>query len=63
MRLTRTRVRSSVSNRAAGRGRKQASSAATLATRAALRLLTKAPSQSAYAARLAKSRLPRKSKD
>jgi hypothetical protein len=61
-RLTLTRSRSSVSSRRAGSGRKRATSSATAAARAAFRRATSPSTHCQYAARLAKSRLPRRSR-
>jgi hypothetical protein len=61
-RLTLTRARSSVSSRRAGSGRKWGTSAVAASARAALRRATSATTNCQYASRLAKSRLPRRSR-
>ncbi len=61
-RLTLTRSRSKVSRRRAGKGRRRATSSATAAARAAFRRASSARTNCQYASRLAKSRLPRRSR-
>jgi len=60
-RRTRTRQRSCVPSRAAGKGCRAATSAASAADRGAFRRRTTPRRKASYAARSAKSRLPRSS--